>query len=131
LVTKRLKSLLQEIYFFNGVNMFQFTMNHKSDTGTLNLEGDLSIEHAAELKEGLVRALTSVDHIIIKLDKALGFHLSAIQLLCSACKTAMRQKKLVTLAGNMPDELKRTAEQAGFSQHKRCIPNNENCCFWD
>ena len=55
---------------------------------TVALEGNVTIAHAAELKELLARVVSEATEVVVDMEKITQLDLSGIQLFCSACLSA-------------------------------------------
>jgi anti-anti-sigma regulatory factor len=107
-----------------------FTRN-ENNTGTLLLEGDLTIERAAEFLEVCRQALAASDRIAVEFGEIGTADLSCLQLLCSAHRTAVAKGKQFFFAGERPDFLSDAGEQAGFIRKRKCQMNPEGQdCLW-
>ncbi len=104
--------------------------NLSSEKGTLHLEGDLTLQNAAELRTMLIKAIIDTDTMAIRFGDVQDLDLSCLQLLCSAHRSAVRLKKQVRFEGNLPKILKETAEAAGYSRVKGCQLDTEKSCLW-
>jgi anti-anti-sigma factor len=94
-----------------------FLIEQEQGTGILVLDGDLTIQFAAELKKYLEDALELTNHCLLDLTKATSIDLSAIQLFYSAWKTAKTLNKKIELKGDCPLILKNAAADSGFADH--------------
>jgi anti-anti-sigma regulatory factor len=90
----------------------------------------LSIRHAAGLKDTLVKALYSGDHVILNLSECSCVDLSCIQLICSAHRTALKMNKVIELGDTLPDTIAKAVEDAGYLHHKDCQSNVSRTCLW-
>jgi len=108
----------------------QFTC-HKNNAGTLQLEGDLTIERAAELLEVCRQALDASDRIAVEFNEVGAVDLCCLQLLCSAHRTAVAQDKQFFFAGNRPAFLSEAGAMAGFIRKRKCQMNpDRQDCLW-
>lgn len=93
----------------------KFKVDKKKKSGILSLEGDLTIQRAADLKKALLNALKSADSCLLNFEQVTSIDLSGIQLLYSACQTASKSNKEISLDGDCPQVLQRAAEDAGYA----------------
>lgn len=108
----------------------QFTC-HNNNSGTLRLDGDLTIERAAELLDVCRRALEACDRIAVEFDEVCAVDLSCLQLLCSAHRTAVAQDKQFFFAGKRPAFLSEVGGVAGFIRKQKCQMNpDRQDCLW-
>lgn len=108
----------------------ELTIEQSGAVGVLTVEGGLTIQNAAELKTALMKALDSVDHLVLNLDKVTEIDLSCLQLLCSAHRTLSSLKKQITIAGSQLETLRQTIEVAGYARHVGCSFDCNNNCLW-
>jgi len=92
--------------------------------------GDLSIQHASGLKDTLIKALDSSDHVLLKLSECTGVDLSCIQLICSAHRTALKMNKVIELGDTLPDIIAQAVEDAGYFRDKGCPLDVSHTCLW-
>lgn len=95
----------------------------------LVISGVLTIEHAAELREALMKSLENASHVMLNMDGVTETDLSCVQLLCSAHRTFVNAKKSVELAGTS-EILKQAARDAGYKRSFGCMQETEKSCFW-
>lgn len=98
--------------------------------GVLRVEGDMTIQHIAELKAALMKYLETVDHLILNLDSVTEIDLSCLQLLCSAHRTSSRLKKQLTITGSRMEGLRQIIEASGYSRHIGCNFDCNKNCLW-
>jgi anti-anti-sigma factor len=110
--------------------MIDLEMEDSGEMGVLTMDGELTIQRAAELKTALISSLASVEHLVLNLEKVAEVDLSCLQLLCSAHRTSVRSNKRLTWAGNRPESLARTVGDAGFVRHKGCVLDRDKSCLW-
>lgn len=101
-----------------------------SGEGFVSLDGELTIEHAAELKALLIRALESADRVYIRLKDVTAVDLSCLQLLCSAHRSAVKIKKHITLERGNCGVFEQTLKDAGFCRSRDCQKDPYGNCFW-
>ncbi len=104
--------------------------NLSRDERTLQLEGDLTLLNAAELKRMLIKALINADAVTIQFGDVQELDLSCLQLLCSAHRSAVRLNKQIRFEGSLPKILQETAEAAGYLRLTGCQLDSEKSCFW-
>ncbi len=96
---------------------------------TLAISGDLAIDTAETMKSGIAEALTEADTIMLDLSGVTGLDLCAMQLLCSAHRTATILGKNLSLI-SVSEGFTRDTRRAGFSRHISCQTCNESRCMW-
>ncbi|MGD9947287.1 MAG: STAS domain-containing protein [Desulfobulbus sp.] len=101
-------------------------------TVILHLKGELTIETVIDLREALLEAFAE-PQAKVQLD---GHDLASIdffglQLLCSAHRTAIAQKKMLTWRKGRLSHLSDSVQLTGFSRHCGCTlcPPNVDCMW--
>ena len=102
-------------------------------TGTVaavTLEGSVTIAHAAEFKELLVRVVSGATEVVVDMEKITHLDLSGIQLFCSACRSAedggvrLRQREMGS------EVIASALDEAGFNRLETCAEQRCDTCFW-
>jgi anti-anti-sigma regulatory factor len=96
----------------------------------VNIEGDLTVQHAAEFKTCLLDALGRAQSVRIDLQAIDDIDLTCLQLLCSAHKTALLVGKDLSLDRERPEPLERSLDLAGFSRSRGCTIDENDSCLW-
>ncbi|MBF0426185.1 MAG: STAS domain-containing protein [Magnetococcales bacterium] len=105
-----------------------YTLNvEDSGTGTLTLTGDLTIQHAQELKESLLEAALQSMHLNLNFKDVDRVDLAGLQLLCAAHRALLERKKGLTVVSQVPDVLKEAIKTAGF---ENCIDQDDPSGLW-
>lgn len=96
----------------------------------------LTIENAAEfrrlLREGLegLEGLEGAQTVAVELAEGVRMDLTALQLLCSACKSAAAGGKSFVRQGPRPPALDELIEACGAGRHAACTQNLKSNCIW-
>lgn len=107
-----------------------FEIGNAGEFGVLELEGELTVSRADELRLALLRSFSCSDHIVLNLEKVTAVDLSCLQLLCSAHRTSLAVNKRITIASNRPEIFRRLIHAAGYSRHKGCVLDGDKGCLW-
>ncbi|HEX9019779.1 MAG TPA: STAS domain-containing protein [Nitrospirota bacterium] len=97
--------------------------------GIITLSGDLTLQHAEEMKKVFIKSLLDADEISIAFQDVSEVDLSCLQVFYSAHRSAIRLKKRVKFAGAPPRIIKDAAKTAGYIRHKGCT-DSETDCLW-
>lgn len=95
--------------------MADFRENGMEDV-MLMMEGDLTIERAAELREVLLAALKNSDSVIIRFEGDPAADISFIQLIYAAYGSALASGKQLKLA-DFPHNLMEVIRSGGYAHH--------------
>lgn len=96
----------------------------------VDIEGELTVQHAAEFKACLLDALDRAQSVLIDLKAMEDMDLTCLQLLCSAHKSALSSGKTLTIDGGSPPHFERSLDLAGFSRSRGCTMDANNSCLW-
>ena len=108
----------------------QFKMHPDEKTGTLKLNGEITLLHAEELLALLNQALEATDHVVIDAGGVTDIDIAGLQLLCAAHKMAMEQNKQLAMGPNQPHVLASRVNQAGLARRQHCDGLKDTNCFW-
>jgi anti-anti-sigma regulatory factor len=86
----------------------------------LNLEGNLTIERIAEIKENFMQALKLVDKLVIDHSRAAEFDFTYLQLLISAHRTFQGIGKEFSLANSNVPGFLNIIKASGFPEPDFC-----------
>ena len=107
-----------------------FQIEEATKTGRLTLNGEIGIQQAVALKDQLLNARESVEHLVLDVQGVTGLDVSALQILCSAHRTFMKLRKEITFAGPLPPAWMDFMGVAGFARGKGCSVDSNNTCLW-
>lgn len=102
----------------------------RKGTAILKVEGELTVSRANELKKALLNSLTKSKKIEIDLDEVTAVDLAALQLLCSAHRTADKQGKKLSIKEPSSAAYLEARDKAGFMYSKPCRLVNTEDCLW-
>ncbi|HEX9860955.1 MAG TPA: STAS domain-containing protein [Nitrospirota bacterium] len=91
----------------------------------VQVEGELTIEQAAEFKAALCRAFERGYPITVELGKVSRVDLTCFQIMCSAFITSYIRKAPITING-LSGEVIRAVEGVGLTR----FPDTEDKCCW-
>ena len=106
------------------LRMEQRTMNNENILTT----GDrLTIETIAEFIGRLRKGLDAATTVFLKFDPQMEMDITALQALCSACKTAAAEGKQLIPRGSPPQALLDLVVAAGAESHEGCSIDTTSC----
>ena len=113
--------------------MSDLTLTHStsSDGSTLKISaaGRLSIDTAAEL-HGLMLEETASTSILLDVSGIEEIDLVGMQLICSACRTALNAQKRFNFSGCVSLDVKKAIETVGLQRQSTCKHNADLPCIW-
>jgi len=90
----------------------------------------LTIENAAEFSRILREALEGVNVVAVEFEPDVAIDITALQILCSACKSAAGSGKKFTYHGPQPQGMADIISSSGADRHSECKHNNDAACIW-
>jgi len=90
----------------------------------------LTIESIADFTRLVRDALDGAKSVAVAFESDLEVDITALQVLCSACKTAAAEGKSFSCSGPQPQALVDLIVAAGAEHHGACRSNNNNPCIW-
>ena len=108
-----------------------FKVDDSQKAGALTVDVPLTIQRAAEFKDTLMKALSSVDRLEVSLDTVTEVDLACLQLLCAAHRFCIRTNKTLIIFHEHAEALHKALRDAGFKRRKGCKNAGGNCeCLW-
>ena len=98
--------------------------------GNVTLEGEITVNHAEELRMLLIKALIDADRVHVDFGPVSDADVSCLQLLCSAHRSAGRMKKSLSLADDWPGPFSKTVRDAGYARLTGCHLDADHSCLW-
>lgn len=96
----------------------------------IRIQGELTVQHAAELKACLLSALSSAQSVRVDLEAIEDIDLTCLQILCSAHKSALFAGKNLCLGDETPEHFRNSLDAAGFSRLQGCTMDTGDSCLW-
>jgi hypothetical protein len=87
----------------------------------------LTIETTADFVQRIRQGLADAETVVIEFAPEVEMDITALQVFCSACRTAATEKKRFTHRGPVPKALIDLATAAGSERHDPCSNNNQSC----
>lgn len=101
-----------------------------SAAATVTLSGSLTIESSAELHRVLSESLNDSQKILLDMQHLKDIDMPSLQLICSACKTAVLQQRVLVCETPMPECVASLGRNLGASQGLPCNHNSNEPCIW-
>ena len=89
--------------------------DENGERSVLQVAGEATLEHAAELKQALLELFAATGDLSIDCAKTSRIDLAGLQLLCSACRTAIEQNRELTLEVHELPVFQQALTETGFS----------------
>jgi hypothetical protein len=110
-------------------DMVQDTLNGEKDSSERVIgSGDrLTIETTGDFARQIREGLAEADSVVIEFADEVELDITALQLFCSACKTAAAMNKSFIHRGPLPQSLPSLAAAAGSERFEQCTSSNMSC----
>jgi ABC-type transporter Mla MlaB component len=105
-------------------------LKNSNNSHSVSFTGNLTVEHAAELKTVLIASLNLADRLCVVFDNVTEVDISFLQLLCSAHRTAVKNNKILWLDSQRPEPLRLAMQEAGFVRQEGCVLDVHQTCIW-
>jgi anti-anti-sigma regulatory factor len=102
----------------------------KPDSGILRLEGELTIQHAGQIKEKLLRVFPETDGLSLDLEGVTKADVACLQVLCAAHRTFLASNKELKTIGRVAEPFERAVNESGYRRTMGCHANPERNCLW-
>ena len=110
--------------------MMEIRVEMKGDAQRFVLEGDLTIEHAGEVRAAFVGIPADTHEIRVSLDKVTGVDVSVLQLFCSIHRTCEAGNRLFSFEGKPSEKFLAVARRAGYVPPACCFAKETTICLW-
>ncbi len=111
--------------------MIEISVGQEPNKQIVNVSGSLTVEHAVELKAAVQDALTGLaDSVVLSLGEVTSVDLSFFQVLCSAHRTAVTNKKTFSMERFQQDALLRVHRMTGFVRRNGCALDKTGTCIF-
>jgi len=117
----------------HGLIMSDLTLAHTlNDAGqlTITIGGRLAIDTTAALKDFLLEQWPASKSIRLDSSALEEIDLTGMQLLCSACYTALSENRSFRFSGKPAPCIAQGVDNLGFQDHKLCKHNASISCIW-
>lgn len=110
--------------------MTNWAFNADNNSGTLSVEGDMTINNVALLKDRMIEAFGRAEKVTVDVSSATAIDVAGLQLLCACHRfSSGRGQKMCLRSGNN-DQFERFLDEVGFNHDFICNHGSENECLW-
>jgi len=110
--------------------MLKIDVTKEGARGVVEVEGELTVQAAGEFREAMINALQTFDEVYVNVEKVTTVDVTCFQILCSAHRTAVRSKKSLVCSGELPEEFRKAAMEAGYIRSSGCAFDCADVCMW-
>jgi ABC-type transporter Mla MlaB component len=98
--------------------------------GSIEMQGDLTVSSAEQMRNVLLQGLQSSDTIVISFGEITDIDLTCLQLLCAAHRMSVKLGKKIVFGNDLPDKLSLAVTDYGFRRHVGCAIDTTKSCIW-
>lgn len=110
--------------------MTNWTFNADSHSGTLLVEGDLTINYVGVLKDRLIEAFDSAERVTVDVSTATAIDVAGLQLLCACLRFSTGRGKKMCLRFGKNARFLAFLDDVGFARDFICDHGNASECSW-
>ncbi len=109
--------------------MVQETLDAGGDSTerVINSGERLTVETIADFAKAVQTGLTETSTVVINFNPQVEVDITALQVFCSSCHTAVSLGKKIIYRGTLPDSIQRLSVAAGAERQDFCKNNNTSC----
>ena len=111
--------------------MTNWSFDPDNNSGTLLVEGDMTINHIGDLKSHLVEAFDNAERVTVDVSSATAIDVSGIQLLCACHRFSTGRGKMMCLRIGDNAQFAEFLDELGFAQDFICDHGSANGCIWN
>lgn len=105
-------------------------IERSEDSEILNLSGDLTIDHAHDIKKAVEQSLRKNEKVTINLKDITSADLTFLQILCSVHKAAAKGCKVLIMTGCQEKRFEQAVRESGFLRRGGCALAVMKC-LWE
>lgn len=111
--------------------MTSWSYDPENNSGTLLIEGDMTINHISTLKDSLIEAFESADQVVVDVSETNAVDVAGVQLLCACHRFSSGRGKKMCLRVGGNGEFLQFLDEVGFTQDFICDhDDNNDRCLW-
>ena len=110
--------------------MTNWSYDPDKNSGTLLVEGDMTINHISALKDRLVETFESAEQVVVDVSATTAIDVAGIQLLCACHRFSSGRGKKMCLRVGENGEFLQFLDEVGFSQDFICSHGDAGQCLW-
>lgn len=106
------------------------TVSDDGNTLKIAATGRLAIDTVQPLQSLLMELIAPVSSIQLDLSAIDGIDLAGVQLICSACRTALDAHKRFNFTGSLAADVTKAIGDSGLQRQATCRHNDNLPCIW-
>ena len=109
---------------------FKVKQKKGKDGVILKVDGKVTIENVAEMRELLMAAFTAGKVVTVDLAGVEEIDVNGMQLICAAHRTSLGLDKQLVVLGSTQPNVRGATQLAGYPRHVGCIQDVTKTCVW-
>jgi anti-anti-sigma regulatory factor len=101
--------------------------SRRNEERTISSGGLLTVETISDFIQLLQKGLDDAATVVLEFDPTVEMDITALQVFCSACRTATAEGKKIVYRGPLPKALLDLLATAGAERHEQCNIDNKFC----
>lgn len=110
--------------------MTNWAFNPENNSGTLSVEGDMTIHHIRDLKARLIEAFGNAERVTVDVSVATSIDVAGVQLLCACHRFSVGRGKKMCLRLGENVQFANFLDEVGFTRDFICEHGDANECLW-
>ena len=111
--------------------MFEIRSQHNGEKAMLELIGDVTVEHAEEIRDFLLENLPRYRILQLDFSQVEQIDFFVLQLLCAAHRSMIAENKTLTWVGELSPPVRDAIRLNGFLRTSVCgVYPEDVCCLW-
>ena len=110
--------------------MGAFTLDRKNGNWTLSIQGDLTIQTAAEFRSAILKLLEKPAPLVLDATGCTGLDLAGMQLFCATHVSVSGKGVALTVIPPSGQFFQQRALEAGFRLDLKCTKKLKSSCLW-
>lgn len=98
--------------------------------GVVSVSGPMTVQYLAPLRDALIDAFTAGNGVRLDTREVTGIDVAGLQLICSAHRTSMAERKQFSVEGLENSVIAAAARATGFFRHIGCAQDLDKTCVW-
>lgn len=113
-----------------GVATINVNVSDDGALATVVVVGSVTIENSVDLRQALVDVLGRAARIALDIGRMEEVDITAAQVICSACKTAVVLQRSLFMDGELPECIIGLGTSIGATMGLLCKQNRNEPCIW-
>jgi anti-anti-sigma regulatory factor len=110
--------------------MTNWSFDNETNTGTLKLAGEVTVQHVSDLKASLVEAFENAEQVTVDVSATTAVDVAGVQILCACHRFSRSRGKKMCLRLGDNTRFADFLEEVGFPLGFICNHGEKDRCVW-